>query len=305
MARTIRIGTRGSALARWQADTVQRLLTDAYPEFAFEQVIISTTGDRETAPSLSSFGGVGVFAREIESALLDDRIDIAVHSLKDLPSRQPEGLAIGAVLEREDPRDAFCSRTISSFREIPKCGTVATSSVRRRAQILHLRPDLNIVSIRGNVPTRLQKLVDEKLDGVILATAGLVRLGLSDAITEILESEIMLPAPGQGAVVVELRVADDRIAAMLHASVHHEETAIRVNAERAVMRTFGGGCHVPLGALAMIEGDVIRVDAMVAAPDGSRILRESAVGSVNEAEQLGASLGRKLVEQGGLTLVGS
>ena len=305
MARTIRIGTRGSALARWQADTVQRLLTDAYPEFAFEQVIISTTGDRETAPSLSSFGGVGVFAREIESALLDDRIDIAVHSLKDLPSRQPEGLAIGAVLEREDPRDAFCSQTISSFREIPKCGTVATSSVRRRAQILHLRPDLNIVSIRGNVPTRLQKLANEELDGVILATAGLVRLGLDDAITEVLEPEIMLPAPGQGAVAVELREADSDIGDMLRASVHHDETAHRVKAERAVMRTFGGGCHIPLGALATIEGESIRVDAMVAAPDGSKILRESAVGPVNQAEQLGVTLGEKLIEQGGRTLVGA
>lgn len=305
MATTIRIGTRGSALARWQADTVQRLLADAYPDYVYEQVIISTTGDRETNPSLASFGGVGVFAREIESALLDDRIDIAVHSLKDLPSRQPDGLVVGAVLERADPRDALCSRNISSFSEIPKCGTVATSSVRRRAQLLSYRPDLNIVPIRGNVPTRLRKLSEENLDGVILATAGLVRLGLSDEITEILEPDVILPAPGQGAVAVELREADSDIGDMLRAAVHHEETAIRVHAERAVMRTFGGGCHIPLGALASIHGDTIRIDAMVAASDGSQILRESAIGAITDSEQLGVSLGKRLLERGGLSLVGS
>ena len=195
MARTIKIGTRGSALARWQADTVQRLLTNAYPDFVFEQILITTTGDRETGQPLADFGGVGVFAREIENALLDKRIDIAVHSLKDLPSRQPDGLLIGGILEREDPRDAFCSRTGSSFSELPKCGTVATSSVRRRAQLLNHRPDLTIVSIRGNVPTRLRKLKEERLDGVVLAAAGLIRLGLSDAISEIPVSYTHLTLP--------------------------------------------------------------------------------------------------------------
>ena len=229
--RLIRIGTRASQLARWQADHVQSLLAAAYPEAGLEQVLISTIGDRETGVPLASFGGVGVFTKEIEAALLDGRIDVAVHSLKDLPTAQPDGLALGAILEREDPRDAFVARGVKRLDDLPTGARVATSSVRRRAQLLHRRPDLEIVSIRGNVPTRLRKLDGEELDAVILATAGLKRLGLDGAITEKLSPETMLPAPGQGAVAVELRAdGDDELARMVADALHPPPRKSSLNA---------------------------------------------------------------------------
>jgi len=300
--RTIRIATRGSRLARWQADLVERLLRERYPGNAIEQVIIRTTGDQDQRAPLGSFGGVGVFTREIETALLAGAADLAVHSLKDLPSAQPTGLVIGAVLPREDPRDALVARTARSFAALPHGARVATSSVRRRAQLLHARPDLAVVGIRGNVPTRVRKLAEENLDGVILARAGLVRLGLADVIAEVLSPELMLPAPGQGAIAVEIRDGDEEIAAMVR-SFHDEVTGRCVAAERAVMRAFGGGCHVPLGALATAADGVLRIDAVVASPDGAVLVRRSAVGPPDRAESLGERLARELVDAGGRGIV--
>lgn len=302
--RLIRIGTRASQLARWQADHVQSLLAAAYPEAGLEQVLISTIGDRETRVPLASFGGVGVFTKEIEAALLDGRIDVAVHSLKDLPTVQPDGLSLGAILEREDPRDAFVARGVKRLDDLPTGARVATSSVRRRAQLLHRRPDLEIVSIRGNVPTRLRKLEEEELDAVILATAGLKRLGLDGAITEKLSPETMLPAPGQGAVAVELRAdGDDELALVVADALHHAPTAAQVIAERAVMHEFGGGCHTPIGAFAEVNGGDLRLEAVVASPDGRRLERRAGSGIVDSAEDLGVTVARALIDAGGREFV--
>jgi hydroxymethylbilane synthase len=305
MAKAIRIGTRSSLLALWQADTVQRLLTAAYPEQVFEQVHINTKGDRETGPPLASFGGVGVFVKEIETALAEDEIDIAVHSLKDVPSTQLGGLVIGAYLEREDPRDALVARTAASLNDLPIGARVATSSVRRRAQLIYARPDLTIKPIRGNVPTRLRKLEDEGLDATILAKAGLVRLGMAEHITEVLNADVMLPAPGQGAVAVELRSADTEILAMVQEALNHPPTAARVCAERSAMRTIGGGCHVPLGALAEIEGNTIRLDAMVASSDGRQVIRTTDRAPVADAEELGIRVANDLIGRGARELIAS
>jgi len=296
--RVIRIGTRGSRLARWQADAVHRLLAKSHPGRRFELVLVSTAGDRDTGRPLSSFGGVGVFVKEIENALLGGRIDLAVHSLKDLPSAQPDGLRIGAVLPREDPRDAFVARAVRALEGLPQGARVGTSSVRRRAQLLHLRPDVQVVPIRGNVPTRVRKLEEEKLDGVILARAGLVRLGMGDAITEALSPTIMLPAPGQGAIAVEIRAEDGEVAEMLR-PLHDERTARCVAAERAVMRGVGGGCHAPVGALATVEDARLALEAVVASPDGRMLVRRSASGAADEADSLGLALARELLEHGG------
>jgi hydroxymethylbilane synthase len=305
MAKAIRIGTRSSLLALWQADTVQRLLTAAFPEQVFEQVHISTKGDRETGPPLASFGGVGVFVKEIETALAEDEIDIAVHSLKDVPSTQPDGLVIGAYLEREDPRDALVARTATSLNDLPIGARVATSSVRRRAQLIYARPDLTIEPIRGNVPTRLRKLEEEGLDATILAKAGLVRLGMAEHITEVLNADVMLPAPGQGAVAVELRSSDTEILAMVQKALNHPPTAARVCAERSAMRTIGGGCHVPLGALAEFDGDTIKLDAMVASSDGGQVIRTTDSAPIADAEELGIRVANDLIERGARELIAS
>ena len=294
--RTIRIGTRASLLARWQADHVQRLLQEAYPDVRWEQVLISTTGDRDKTAPLAGLGGVGVFTKEIEDALREGRVDMAVHSLKDLPSAQPEGLRIGAVLPREDPRDALVAVGGMQLDELPEGARVATSSVRRRAQLLHVRPDLAVAPIRGNVPTRLRKLVAEELDAIVLARAGLVRLGRENSISEVLPASVMMPAPGQGAIAVEIRSGDD-VAEIVH-MLHDEPTAQCVTAERALMRALGTGCNMPLGALATRRNGELHLSAVVASQDGRTLMRREAVGLPEAAEALGELMARELVEAG-------
>ncbi len=300
--RTIRIGTRASDLARWQANHVRSSLEAHFPNHRFEQVLISTTGDRLREAPLPTFGAVGVFTKEIESALLGDEIDLAVHSLKDLPTTRTEGLEIGAVLEREDPRDAFLSRSVRSFSELPRGARVATSSLRRQAQLLHGRPDLEIVAVRGNVPTRVRKLDEGQFDGIILACAGLVRIGLSARITETFGTDFMLPAPGQGAIAVETRKGDPFIGEIVRA-IHDEATARCVSSERAVLRTLRGGCHVPVGALGTISEGSLTLDALVASPDGRRYVRRSITGSAEQPESLGVRLGEELIEAGARTII--
>ncbi len=302
-ARVIRIGTRASQLARWQADLVQRLFESANAGRAAEQVLITTTGDRKTDAPLPSFGGVGVFTREIETALLGDSIDIAVHSLKDLPSARSDGTRIVAVLPREDPRDALVAAAATCWQDLPDGATVGTSSVRRGAQLLHLRSDLRLVPIRGNVPTRLQRLDEGLADAIMLASAGLTRLGLADRITQALSTAEMMPAPGQGAIAVEAR-ADDADVAELLAPLNDDETASRVAAERALMAEFGGGCHLPLGALASISGGEMTVEAITAAPDGSELIERNVVGPPGRADELGRELARDLIAAGGHDLMG-
>lgn len=302
--RMIRIGTRASALARWQASFVQAQLEARFPEYRFQQVLISTTGDRVREAPLPAFGGTGVFTKEIENALCAEEIDVAVHSLKDLPTTLSGGLVVGAILERENPRDAFLSGSARSFSELPNGAKVATSSLRRQAQLLHARPDLQIVAVRGNVPTRLRKLEENQFDGMILACAGLVRLGMADQITETLPTEIMLPAPGQGAIAVEIPGNEPAIADLVRA-IHHEATARCVTAERAVLRTLMGGCHVPVASLGTIRDGVLALDALVASPDGKRYIRRSMQGPEEAAESLGVGLAKGLIEAGAQTIIES
>lgn len=303
--RPIRIGTRGSKLALWQANSVIGLLRGKFPGREFQKVIISTTGDREATPPLYSFGGVGVFTKEIEAALTEDRIDLAVHSLKDLPTTQPDGLKVCAVMRRDDPRDAFVGRVARSLSDLPEGARIGTSSVRRRAQLLFRRPDLRIDPIRGNVPTRLRKLNDpeENLDAVILAAAGLIRLGYADLDEERLPYDIMVPAPGQGAVAVESRSSDEESIEMALLAVHDEQTFRCVSAERALLRRFGGGCHVPLGALAGIDGDELTLRAVVAAPDGSTMLSRVYSCPADRGVELGERIATELIDEGGHALL--
>ena len=285
------IASRGSQLALWQAHWVEEQLTGAGQECRIE--IIKTTGDKITDVPLAKVGSKGLFTKEIEEALLDGRADLAVHSLKDLPTELPEGLVLAAVPEREDARDAVVGKMLS---ELPRGARVGTSSLRRSAQLRKLRPDLEIESVRGNVDTRLRKLDEGRYDAILLAAAGLKRLGWGDRIAEILPAEIMCSAVGQGALAIETRAKGagfDACSALDHAASH-----AAVRAERGVLASLGGGCQVPIGAYATVDGDTVRLVGVVASPDGSDIIRAESVGAVSDAEGLGRRLGAKLLEQG-------
>jgi hydroxymethylbilane synthase len=293
----VRLGTRGSALAVWQANFVAEKLRPVAAPRPVELVELQTTGDFVQHLALSQVGGDGVFTREIQRALLDRRVDLAVHSLKDLPTAPVAGLTLAAVPPRGPSGDAFVSRQHARFDELPKGATVGTSSVRRRAQLLHRRPDLNLVPIRGNVDTRLRKLADQHLDAIILAEAGLRRLGLDDAITEVLDPSWILPAVGQGALGVECR-ADDAATLALLRPLDDAATRQAVAAERALLRGLGGGCQVPIGALAKVEGERLTLRGAVLSPDGRDWIEEQVEGAAAEAEALGASLAAQLRERG-------
>lgn len=285
------IGSRGSQLALWQARWVQQRLRDLGRESRIE--IIRTTGDRITEVPLAQAGMKGLFTREIEDALLDRAVGLAVHSLKDLPAELPEGLAIAAFPPREDPRDAIVGAPLADLREGAKVGT---SSLRRAAQLRARRPDLAVESIRGNVDTRLRRLEEGRYDAVVLAAAGLRRLGWADRIAEILPPEVMCPAAGQGALAVEVRCEDT---ATYRALLDDAPTRAAVSAERAVLSALGGGCLVPIGAHARIQGGTLRIMAIVISPDGSRLVRRESSGPASEAENIGARLGTALLESGG------
>ena len=302
MNRSVKIGTRGSDLALWQAHYVKTELQRHNPNVDFEISVISTTGDQIMDVALSKIGDKGLFTRQIETSLLSGEIDLAVHSLKDLQTSQPDGLRIGAVCEREIPNDAFISRDGRSIDELPTGARVATGSLRRRSQLLHHRPDLIVEELRGNVPTRLRKFDESELDGMILAYAGLNRLGYADRITQIIPADLMLPAVGQGAVAIEICDGNDEINEMV-ATLDHAETRVCVRAERAFLRQLEGGCQVPIGGLATVEGDTLTLTGFVGSLDGAVSFRESVQGGKDSPEDIGVRLAEILIERGARELL--
>jgi len=304
MSRALVIGSRGSKLALWQADQARQRLLELNPQIDVRVEIIKTTGDVKSDP-LSVIGGKGVFTKELEDALLDGRIDLAVHSLKDLPTVLPEGLSISAICEREDARDALVLRSEvpgSSLAGLPTGAIVGTSSQRRLAQLKALRGDVIVKDLRGNVDTRIRKLDEGQYDAVILATAGLVRLGLQDRISARIAATEMLPAVGQGAVAIETR-SDNEFAVEATRKLDHHETRLACLAERAFLRSLGGGCQFPIAAHAIVDGDSLNLDGLVAKPDGSEILRATLSGAVVDAESIGSQLAEKLLQQGARSLL--
>jgi len=295
----LKIGTRGSPLALAQAHETRSRLMQAHglPEGAFTIEVIQTTGDAVQDRPLSEIGGKGLFTKEIERALLDGRIDIAVHSMKDVATVLPEDLIIDCVLPREDVRDAFISRKYNSIADLPEGVTVGTSSLRRRAQLLAMRPDLKLVEFRGNVQTRLKKLDDGVAEATFLACAGLRRLGNFD-IANPIETEAMLPACAQGAVGIERRIADTTAEALL-APIHDEDTFIRISAERAFLKELDGSCRTPIGGLAELDGDVLRFRGEIIRPDGTVIHAGSWEGPLREATKIGSEAGLELRAKGG------
>ena len=304
MSRPLVIGSRGSKLALWQAEQAREHLRLLNPQIDVRIEIVKTTGDVKGDP-LSVIGGKGVFTKELEDALLDGRIDIAVHSLKDLPTTLPEGLSITAICEREDARDALVLRSGArngSIMDLPQRAVVGTSSQRRLAQLKALRSDVVVKDLRGNVDTRIRKLDEGQYDAVILASAGLVRLGLEARISARISISEMLPAVGQGAIAIETR-RDNELAVQSAAALDHRETRIACLAERAFLRGLGGGCQLPIAAHAILDHDVLKLDGLVAKPDGSEIIRGSLSGPADDAEILGAALAEQLVQRGAHTLL--
>ena len=280
--RAVILGTRGSQLALAQTRWVVERLKEQWPETEFTVRTITTSGDRGADPRER-----GIFVKEIERALFEGEIDIAVHSLKDLPTKTPAGLKVASIPRRVDPRDALVGRnTNKRLDQLPKGARVGTSSVRRKAQLLAYRPDLEIVPLRGNVDTRLKLLGSGEFDAIVVAAAGLLRLDLRNRIDELLDPEIVLPAPGQGALALEVRLGDD-LAEELAYSLNHRETQLRVTAERAFLARLGAGCLAPAGALAYLEEGELRLEGVVAAPDGSELIRGEIAGPPEEAAELG------------------
>jgi hydroxymethylbilane synthase len=298
MRRALRIGSRGSRLALWQAEFIKGLIKSKFPETETEISIIRTTGDKILDSPLSKIGGKGVFVKEIEEALLSDEIDIAVHSMKDLPTFLPKGLTIGAVAERHDPRDGLVSNGGVKFNDLPRGARVGTSSLRRQAQLLHLRPDLKVVPIRGNVDTRLRKLKTEGLDSIVLALAGLERMGFQNEVTESFPVDVLVPAPGQGIIAVECRENDREVNGML-SEINHKDSWISASSERAFLREISGSCQVPVGCHAMVNQGKIRLLALIASPDGKEIVREEIEGTLESPEFLGKELARRILDRGG------
>jgi hydroxymethylbilane synthase len=293
------IGSRGSELAMWQANHVADLLKTKYPELQIAIEIIHTTGDKILDTSLSILGGKGVFTKEIETALLDRQIDLAVHSLKDLPTTLPEGLMLGAIPERAKVEDVFLSKESNArLLDLPDGARIATGSIRRKAQLLTKRPDFQIVDIRGNVPTRIRKLLESNWDGMILASAGLERLGLTEHVIHSISLEWVLPAVGQGALGIECRSDDTQMLELL-AALEHPPTRASVTAERALLAALGGGCQVPIGAHGKIVGGTLELSGCVAALNGESIVRAVHTGRIEEAETIGRELAKTLLDMGG------
>jgi hydroxymethylbilane synthase len=296
----LRIGTRGSPLALAQAHMVRQLLAAAHgvAEDAVEIQVIRTTGDVIQDRPLSDVGGKGLFTKEIEQALLDGAIDLAVHSAKDMLTVLPNGLMLAACLAREDARDVFVSRMAKSLRELPQRATIGTASLRRQAQVLRLRPDLKVVPMRGNVGTRLEKLARGEADATILALAGLKRLGVADAVTEILNTDQFLPAVGQGAIAIETRAGDNATRALI-APINDAATLTAVTAERAFLAVLDGSCKTPIAGHASIAGGILSFRGLIAKPDGSEACETSRSGAVSDAAALGADAGRELKSRAG------
>ncbi|MCC6545012.1 MAG: hydroxymethylbilane synthase [Nitrospirae bacterium] len=295
----IRIGSRGSRLAVWQAEHIKARLEALHAGIIITIQTIKTTGDKILDVPLAKIGGKGLFIKEIEDALFRNEIDIAVHSMKDVPAILPEGLCIGVIPEREDPRDALLSRDESGFLHLKKGARIGTSSLRRISQLLHQRPDIIIHPLRGNIDTRIKKLEAGEFDAIILAAAGIRRMGWADRITEYLPETISLPAIGQGALCIEHREADNRIKEII-SPLDHRETNICVRAERAFLKRLEGGCQVPIGAYSIISGnDTIMIEGFVASVDGRRMVREKMSGTTDNPEDAGTVLAESLLLQGG------
>ena len=293
---SLKIGTRGSTLALAQTAWVKQRLEEEHPDARIETVLIKTSGDRFLEAPIQTIGGKGIFTKEIEDALLRREIDIAVHSMKDLPTELPAGLAIAAVPEREDPRDVLVTTNMAHFRDLPAGARIGTGSLRRRAQILHYRPNLSLVSIRGNIDTRLKKLDSGEADALIMAAAGLKRIGREDRIVEFISDDICVSAVAQGALALESR-EDNALREQL-SFLHHDTTFAEVGAERSFLKRLGGGCHVPIGARATVEGDRLKIVGVVASPDGSSLRRGETSGLVANAVKLGQQLAERLLNEG-------
>ncbi len=293
----IRIATRKSPLALWQAEYVRSCLLAAHPDLSVELVTMSTQGDRILDTPLAKIGGKGLFVKELEVGMLEGRADIAVHSMKDVPVDFPDGLRLETICEREDPTDAFVSNRFERLDALPEGACVGTSSLRRRAQLAARRPDLQIRDLRGNVNTRLAKLDADEYDAIILASAGLKRLDMAERIRARIDPDESLPAVGQGAVGIECRSDDARIHALL-APLNHPETALRVRAERAFNARLEGGCQVPIAAHATLHGARLRLDGLVAKVDGSELIRDQIEGAADNASQLGVELAERLLARG-------
>jgi hydroxymethylbilane synthase len=293
----VRIATRKSPLALWQARHVAQRLTALHPGLEVELITLMTQGDRILDAPLAKIGGKGLFVKELENGLLEGRADLAVHSMKDVPAAFPAGLHLPVILEREDPRDALISSRHSGFKALPKRARIGTSSLRRQTQLRQFFPEAELCSLRGNVGTRLEKLEEQGLDAIILAAAGMIRLGLRAQITEILSPEVSLPAVGQGAIGIECREGDARIEALI-SPLHHADTADCVRAERAFNAALNGGCQVPIAGYAVLSDQELRLRGLVADPDSDWLVKDGLSGPRDQAEELGRQLAARLLKQG-------
>ncbi|MBW1820742.1 MAG: hydroxymethylbilane synthase [Deltaproteobacteria bacterium] len=302
MEKTIKIGTRGSKLALWQADWVKSELNARHPSFSFELVTIKTKGDKILDVPLAKVGGKGLFVKEIEDALLNGLIDLAVHSMKDMPAEIPQGLCIGTIPQRETPQDVLISKKGLLLSELKPQSRIGTSSLRRTAQLLHARPDLVILPLRGNLDTRLKKLETENLDAIILAAAGVKRLGLEGRITEYMDENVMLPAVGQGALCIEIRQNDPEVEPIV-SSLEHHQTRVEVMGERAFLNRLEGGCQVPIAAYGKIEKNTFTLCGLVATVDGKTVIKETLSGPKDSSEIIGVKLADRLVAMGAKTIM--
>lgn len=302
--RRLRVGSRASKLALWQTEAVIRSLKGRHPEVEYEVVIVHTYGDKVTDVPLTAIGDTGLFVKEIEVALAAGEIDFAVHSMKDVPTALAPGMVIAAVPERADPRDAFVSHKFLSLTEVPPGGRIGTGSLRRVAQLRAARPDLVFEPLRGNLDTRLRKLAELDLDGIILAAAGLERLGWTSEVRERLDSSVCLPAAGQGALAVEAR-AEDGVTLALLADIDDGRARLAVEAERAFLDRLGGGCHVPVGALARVDGSSLSLAGVVADPEGKRVLRDVGQGRPEHAAIVGRDLAERMLAAGAAEILAS
>lgn len=292
------VGSRGSKLALCQANMIADSLMDKHPGLTVEIVRIKTRGDKILDVPLAKIGGKGLFVKELEDALLCSRIDLAVHSLKDVPTELPQGLCIGVVTERENPYDIIISRDNLKLEDLPPNATLGTSSLRRQAQLLNYSQEFKFVDLRGNLDTRIRKLYEQNLDAIVLAAAGVYRLGWQDKISQILPATICLPAVGQGALGIEIREDDQRLRNLL-AHLHHQKTGVAVEAERALLKKLEGGCQVPIGAYAEVSDSILNLQGVVASSDGKQLIRDEISGNPDDARELGITLGERLLDNGG------
>lgn len=297
MPSELKIGTRGSQLALFQANWVKNRLVQAHPDLHVTLIKIKTTGDKIQDAPLAKIGGKGLFVKEIEEALLQKRIDLAVHSIKDVPTEFPEGLHLSVITKREDPRDVLIAKDGKPLKDLPRGAKIGTSSLRRQAQLLHFRSDFELIPLRGNLDTRLKKLKTMNLDAIVLALAGVKRLGFDEKITEIIPPEVSLPAIGQGALGIETRMADQEVESRIRL-LNDRDSSIAISAERAFLKKLEGGCQVPIAAFARIVGTALHIDGLVGTIDGKRLIRDHVEGPIEKAESLGVELAEILLGEG-------